>query len=85
MADYVVEIEFAARNLIPIIWSEHNRLRELEAHIAVLSAVARDNYQRAEFMAFNAEDADDVALATGMYWDNYFGEDKRTVLQGQGL
>jgi hypothetical protein len=24
----------------------------------------------------NAEDPDDVAMATGMYWENYFGDDK---------
>jgi hypothetical protein len=76
MADYLTEIEFAASNLIPIIYGERNRLRQLEAQVASLSKLAEHNYRRAESIAMNAEDPDDVAMATGMYWDNYFGEDK---------
>jgi hypothetical protein len=76
MPDYLKEIEFATRSLIPIIWGERDRLRKLEAEVAALTKRVADNYDRAHFVAMNAEDADDVGLATGMYWENYFGDDK---------
>src|SRR5437870_1412879 len=76
MTDYLAEIEFAASNVIPIVWRERNRLRELEAEVASLTKLVEDNYRRAECVAMNAEDPDDVAMATGRYWDNYFGDDK---------
>ncbi len=76
MVDYLTEIEFAAGNLISTIWEERNRLRELEAQVAALTQAVEENYQRAESLAINAEDADDAGLAIGMYWENYFGEDK---------
>ncbi len=76
MTDYLAEIEFAASNLIPIIWEERNRLRALEAEVALLTRAVEHNYRRAESVAMNAEDPDDVAMATGMYFENYFGDDK---------
>ena len=76
MADYLAEIEHAAENLISIICEEHGRLRSLEAEITSLTKLTEDNYRRAEFVAMNAEDPDDVAMAAGMHWDNYFGNDK---------
>ena len=76
MGDYLLEIEYATTNLIAIIWKERERLRNLETEVASLTERAEDNYRRAEFVAMNAEDPDDVAMATGMYWENYFGDDK---------
>ncbi|MGR2680284.1 hypothetical protein [Chromobacterium haemolyticum] len=76
MSDYLLEIEFAASRIIEAIWVENNKLGALEAEIAKLRKVVEDNYRCAEYMARFAEDPDDVAAATGMYWDNYFGEDK---------
>lgn len=76
MGDYLAEIEFAAGSLIPIIWEERHHLRKLEAEVASLTKLVEDNYRRAESVVMNAEDPDDVAMATGMYWENYFGDDK---------
>jgi hypothetical protein len=76
MGDYLLEIEYATSSLIATIWKERERLRSLEAEVASLTKRAEDNYRRAEFVATNAEDPDDVAMATGMYWENYFGDDK---------
>ncbi len=76
MQDYLTEIEYAASSLIPIIWEERKQLRKLEEEVASLQRVVEDNYFRAESVAMNAADSDDVAAATGMYWDNYFGEDR---------
>src|SRR5690348_16858864 len=76
MVDYLTEIEFAASSLVPIIWGERTRLRQLEAEIASLTKRVEHNYRQAESVVMNAEDSDDIAMATGMYWTNYFGEDK---------
>ena len=76
MGDYLAEIEYAASNLVPVIWEERNRLRSLEVEMASLTRLVEDNYRRAEFVAMNSEDPDDAAMATGMYWENYFGDDK---------
>lgn len=91
MSDYLGEIEYAAGSIVPVIWGERTRLQELRGEVAKLERVVEDNYLRAESVAMNAEDADDVMMATGMHWDTYFGEDKerfykdkdRQKLQGQ--
>jgi hypothetical protein len=76
MGDYLLEVEYATTNLLAIIWKERERLRSLETDVASLTKRAEYNYRRAEFVSANAEDHDDVAMATGLYWDNYFGDDK---------
>jgi hypothetical protein len=72
MGDYLAEIEYAAQNLFPIIWQERDHLQFLKEQVALLTRVTERNYQRAEHAAMNADDPDDVAMAAGMYWDNYF-------------
>ena len=76
VADYLTEIEYAAQNIIPLIWAERERLKELEAQIAPLRKVIEHNYQQSESWQLNAEDPDDVAMGAGIYWGTYFGEDK---------
>lgn len=76
MSDYLNEIDYAVRHLLPIVWDERNHLRSLAAEVERLTAQVQDTYERAHWIAMNAEDADDVGLATGMHWDNYFGDDK---------
>jgi hypothetical protein len=77
MSDYLAEIGFAANSLLAIIWAEDKRLQELEHELALLKTRVEANYGRAEFVARNSEDADDVAMAAGMHWENYFGDDKQ--------
>jgi hypothetical protein len=76
MRDYLTEIEFAAGRLIPMVWEERTNLQTLEAELAELVRLVGQNYDRAADVAMNALDGEDVALATGMYWENYFGDDK---------
>jgi len=76
MSSYLAVIEFAANNLIEIIWNERNQLTELEKEIAPLLKAVEDEYLKAQTLAMNAEDPDDVAMAAGIYWNNYFGDDK---------
>jgi hypothetical protein len=68
MHEYLNDMDFAARNLLPIIWGERNRVQELEVQILKLTRATEENYQRARALAVEAEDPDDVAMATGMYW-----------------
>jgi hypothetical protein len=76
MADYLAEIEYAGEHLIPPIWQERSRFQTLEKELAALTGRMEFDYQRAQRAAAWAETADDVAEATGMYWDTYFGVDK---------
>jgi hypothetical protein len=76
MTDYLKEIEFASIKFLETIWGEREQLTQLESQIALLAKVVESNYQRAESWTLNAEDPDDVAMAAGISWDNYFNEDK---------
>jgi hypothetical protein len=76
MNDYLMEIEFAASKLIPLIWRDRNRLRKLEEKVASLTKQVDYAYLRAESIAMNSEDLDDIGIATGMHWGTYFGADK---------
>lgn len=77
LADYLIEMEYAVTRVIESLWHEHNEAEKLKEEIARLQRVAADNYERAQFIQQNAEDADDLMLGVGMYWDTYFGEDKQ--------
>jgi len=74
--EYLAEIEYAAGNLISIIWEERKRLQAMEMELERLTPLVKENYLRAESVALNAQDFDDDAMAVGMYWENYFGDDK---------
>lgn len=76
MPDYLTEVEYAAQGLIPIIWEERRRLQKVEAAVAGLTRRVEHAYQQAHFVAANAEDPDDVAMAAGMKFETYFGDDK---------
>src|SRR5258708_40324065 len=75
--EYLNEIEFAAQHVIPTLRADHERLLQLEREIAPLRKLVENGYRRAEFVAQSAEDdPDDVAMATGMHFETYFGDDK---------
>lgn len=76
MQSYIGEIEYAASSLVQIVWTERTYLSKLEDEIASLSKVVETEYQKAQLWAMNAEDADDVMMAAGIHWNNYFGDDK---------
>jgi hypothetical protein len=82
MSDYLKEIDFATRNLLPIIWGERNRLRELEGEVASLTRQVAETYSSVESIAqMEAETLppgpyQDDGVGTAMYWECYFGPDK---------
>ena len=76
MKGFLSEIEFAVTVSLGAVWKERDRLQEVQAKVAALTPTVAHEYARAEAIAMNAEDADDVMLATGVHWDTYFGPDK---------
>jgi hypothetical protein len=76
MSDYLKEIDYAARRVVQLIWRDRERLLLLEAKVALLTKQVQSDYGRGDFIAMNSEDADDVGIATGIYWETYFGADK---------
>lgn len=85
MTEYLDEIEYAAANTIDSIWAENKTIDELTSEITRLKAVVEDNYQRANDLKEHSEDADDVMLGVGVYWENYFGEDKELYYKNKEL
>lgn len=85
LADYLNEMEYAVTRVIESLWHEHDEAERLRGEIDNLQKVAADNYQRAEFIQQNAEDADDLMLGVGIHWDTYFGEDKDQYYKSKDL
>lgn len=76
MSDYISEIYFAVESTLPTIWSDYDRLCKVEGRVRDLEAEVKRGYENAAWVAMNALDADDVAHATGMHFETYFGSDK---------
>lgn len=75
MADYLKEIQHAATSVISIVWADHREFEKVQQKLDTLKRKTQHGYQQAQNLA-NDED-EDPALATGAYWDTYFGPDKR--------
>jgi hypothetical protein len=76
MAQYLAEIEFAVTTVLQAVWKDHLEVHRLHDQVKQLEAAATIGYQRAESLSLSAEDPEDIAAATGLQWDTYFGEDK---------
>jgi hypothetical protein len=76
MSSYLQEMHFAVEQVLDGLWEERGALRRLQADLAKLTQVVHENYARAESIAHDAMDADDVMHATAMHWETYFGDDK---------
>ena len=85
LPDYLIEIEYAATQIIEALWQEKHEAIALQKEIDVLQKITQDNYSRARFIQQDAEDPDDVMLGVGMYWDTYFGVDKDQYLKSTDL
>lgn len=85
LADYLNELEYAVSRVIESLWHEHDQAERLGKEIEELQKVAAESYQRAQFIQQNAEDADDLMLGVGIYWDTYFGEDKEQHYKSKDL
>lgn len=83
MNSYLQEMRFAVEQVLDGLWKERAALERLQAELATLTQVVQEDYARAEIVADDALDADDVTLATGMHWDTYFGEDKERYKKAQ--
>ena len=76
ISDYVPEIQHAIETVVGEIHREHELVDVLEADLAPLVAATEEGYRRVEFLAMNP-DLDDDGLGTAIYWDTYFGPDKK--------
>lgn len=76
LPDYLTEMEYAASGVIELLWHEHSKAKALGEEIQKLQRFAEENYRQAHSIQQNAEDADDLMLGVGMYWDTHFGDDK---------
>jgi len=85
MEDYVQEIEHAATLLIDGIWHEQRQIESLRPQLAALERLVGAEYEAAQSIQENAEDADDVMLGVGRHWENYFGPDKERHQKQQEL
>ncbi len=85
LADYLNEMEYAVNRVTESLWHEHEEAERLRKEIEELQKAAADNYQRAQFIQQNAEDADDLILGVGIHWDTYFGEDKEQYYKSKDL
>jgi hypothetical protein len=85
LIDYLSEMEYAVTRVIESLWHEHDEAKRLRTEIEKLQRIAADNYQRAQFIQQNAEDADDVMLGVGIHWDTYFGEDRDQYYKSKNL
>ena len=74
---YLVETEYSVAGIISLIWHEYDDLKKIGGELEALTRVVDQRYQQADSVAMNAGDSDDVAMATGMYWETYFGDDKK--------
>jgi hypothetical protein len=74
MPTYISEIEYAATDNIDVIWRESQEADSLESELKSLTQQTEYDYKRAESIALM--DDDDEGIATGLYWETYFGVDK---------
>ena len=76
ITSYITEVEYSAAGIIQMIWHEHADLAKISKDLDALTKAVEQRYMQADNVAMNAEDPDDVAMAAGMHWENYFGDDK---------
>lgn len=73
MKTWLAEAAHAVGSLIPLVWAEHKAVAEAAEKLAVFEAATERGYRdAAAFM----DELDDDGLATGIYWETYFGADK---------
>lgn len=75
MDAYLDEIEFAARNLLPALWTERDLVTRHQVELASLTSEMNRNYEQVERIG-QSDLPDDDGLGTMIFWDTYFGPDK---------
>lgn len=77
MRDYLSETSHAVATLLKAVWKEQDAVDRLSAKRESLLGRVQSEYRAVDQIAAGAEDNDDVMLATGRHWQNYFGPDKQ--------
>jgi hypothetical protein len=85
LTNYLSEIEYAASQIIDLIWQERKEVESLEAEIDTLKSYVESEYSAAQQIQQFAEDNDDLMFGVGRYWDTYFGEDKQLHSKSEEL
>jgi hypothetical protein len=75
MQGYLAEIRPAVELLLPGIWAERGQLAELRTEVERLYSTMVGNYAQVDAIV-SSDIPDDDGIATALYWDTYFGEDK---------
>src|SRR5258705_8470239 len=76
MATYLSQIEYAASNTIDSIWADYKHIVELQGRKATSGAEMRQGYSQVEAILSDPDLGDEDGIATGLYWETYFGADK---------
>lgn len=76
MSDYLVEMREEITVALERLWREHRAVETLETQIEAAHGEMHHNYERVESMNADPYLDDDDGIATGLYWETYFGADK---------
>lgn len=76
MNDYLNDVEYAVSILIEAIWKEYKEAEAILTEVNILSTEISAEYQTVANLQ-ESDDPEDTLLATGRYWDTYFGGDKQ--------
>jgi hypothetical protein len=85
LVNYLSEIDYAAGQIIDLIWRERKEVESLEAEIDTLKRHVEREYLAAQQIQQFADDDDDLMFGAGRYWDTYFGEDKQRHSKSEHL
>jgi hypothetical protein len=76
MATYLSEIEHAATNMIDSIRADYNQIVELQSKKKESGAEMEQCYRQVDRILSDPHITDNDGIATGLYWETYFGADK---------
>ncbi len=82
---YLDDSEFATRKLLEAVWNDFEKAEQLTDEIKVQTEIVNTEYDRSLAMQIYAEDADDLMLGVGRYWENHFGAAKELYNKDQKL
>lgn len=84
LPEYLVEISHAVDTVMHELHQEHDQLVRVRGDLEALTAAIEAGYRRVDFLALNP-DLDDEGLGTAIYWDTYFGPDKKRYHKNEEL
>jgi hypothetical protein len=75
LSNYLAEVNEAVHTVMAGLKNENEHLKKLRSELDLLTHETAAGYETVAFLVNNL-DFDDEGLATGIYWDTYFGPDK---------